>query len=76
MGDIFRVGKISNIFLGVFEIPDIVLGRTEDAGLDPKVGRKNESTPPPWGIRHSDIRHSYRGGYSKPPYADDGCVRS
>ena len=51
MGDIFRVGKISNIFWGVFEIPDIVLGRTEDAGLDPKVGRKNESTPPPLGYK-------------------------
>ena len=34
MGDFYWVAKISNLFFGVLEIPDIFLGRMVDAGLE------------------------------------------
>ena len=47
MGDIFWVAKISNIFWGVLEIPDILLGLMVDAGPEPKYEEKMRV--PPWG---------------------------
>ena len=47
-GDFFRVAKISNIYWGIPEIPDILFGETVDAGFEPTY-EINKTTPPPPG---------------------------
>ena len=47
IGIFFWVAKISNIFFGALEIPDIFLGYTVDAGSEPTYAEKIRVPPPP-----------------------------